>query len=412
VGAPRVLLVTDVAPGVAHVGGIWLRDLCAFLPAGRLGVVELEREPVAWPASLADVPHRSVALPPERGFYGLGRHVTRLTRHVVERYVRHVGVPRVADEVTRAGRELGADIVWMPLVGTTTLSIAPQVADSLGVPLMSMVWDPPEYLLPLSYSLRGRLLAHHMGRFGGAVRASTRCAVMSEAMKASYEERYGTSCIVMHHGIAESLWRGATAIPRAEGEFVIGYAGSLYAKDEWRALLRALDAVGWRVGGRAVVLRVFGASVEPAATSSHARIECRGWQSLRDTIDELTRVDIGYLPYWFDDRYRIAVEQSFPSKLSTYFAAGIPVLYHGPRRGSPTAFLERYPAGTTCHGTTTEEIITALERCAADPGLRKRSSEITRRAMEEELGEHVFRRRFADLLGVDADELRAGALAG
>ena len=380
--------------------------MCDFVPDGRLGVVTLEREATAWPSSLAVVPHRRVPLPPERGFYGLGRHVTRATRRPVDRYVRRVGSTRVADEVIRAGRELGAELLWMPLVGTTTLAIAGTVAKTLGVPLVTMVWDPPEYLLSHSYSLGGSLLDRHLEAFGTALRASARCAVMSDAMKRCYETRFGTPCVILRFGVEERLWRTKAPGPRASEEFVIGYAGSIYAKEEWASLLAALDSVGWNLVGRNIVLRVFAASVDVPPAKGPVRIDFRGWHSVESTLEELRRVDLGYLPYWFDDRYRVAVQQSFPTKFSTYFAAGCPVFYHGPRDASPTAFLERYPAGLACHSTEASDIVEALSRCVEDRQLAERSFRITRTAMEEELGQQVFRDRFASLLGVDAGELR------
>src|SRR5687768_13820668 len=61
---PRLLLVTEIAPSDAHVGGIYLRDLCALYPAGALTVCVLAEEPIVWPESLRHVPYHLVRRPP------------------------------------------------------------------------------------------------------------------------------------------------------------------------------------------------------------------------------------------------------------------------------------------------------------------------------------------------------------
>ena len=80
--APRILLVSPVAPVPEGVGGVYLRDLCLMYPADRLAFAILPGiGHGTWPASLADAPRVTLDLVPERGFNRWGRRVQRSTRY-------------------------------------------------------------------------------------------------------------------------------------------------------------------------------------------------------------------------------------------------------------------------------------------------------------------------------------------
>jgi glycosyltransferase involved in cell wall biosynthesis len=186
----------------------------------------------------------------------------------------------------------------------------------------------------------------------------------------------------------------------AETPFVIGYAGSLYARREWDALITAISAAGWRVAGRPVVVRVLASGLD-VRVSGPARIEFLGWHSTTDAVSILSDCDVCYVPYWFDSAYRPGVELSFPNKVSLYLAAGRPILFHGPRESTPAHFLARWPVGLACHSLDANDIEAALTTAAADAAFHQRAAETIPFALREELGMHVFRQRFADFLGVD-----------
>lgn len=396
---PRLLLVTEIPPSDSHVGGIFLRDLCAFYPADKLSVCVIANESFEWPASLAHVRFHTVKKPPSHGLFGFGRHVTRLTRPVFEPLVRSTLLPRLAEQVTAIARTDRAELVWIPLVGPATIGTAERIADSLRLPLVTTVWDTPEtYLYESTGLTSARSRMPYLRRFAGAMRRSVRCGVMSEAMAATYAEAYGTSPVIMRHGIAARRWRAPVRQVDHSADLLIGYAGSLYARKEWDALLAALHSVNWKVADRTVSIRIFCDNIR-ISSRVPVRIEFRGWNSVEETTLGLSVTDLCYLPYWFDKEHQITARLAFPTKLTTYLASGSPVLFHGPSDASPARFLARYPAGVSCHSHEPHDIIAALTRLV-DPDFRAHAAGAMSRACEEELGLHVFRKRFADLVGV------------
>ena len=400
-GVPRLLLFTPVAPMPSGVGGIFLHDLCRMYPGESLAACVVSDDPasVRIPYLPAD---RTLAVPrpPEYGFNRLGRHVTRATRAVAERWVRRRHVASVVHSAARFGKRFGAALLWVPLSSPTALHAAAPLARELGVPLLTTVWDPPEYWLRHYWGLEGAALAALMRSFADAMRVSVRCGVMSEEMARTYREQFGTAGVVMRHGIAEERWLPPAAGLAADATLTIGFAGSMYARDEWQALLRALDSVDWRVAGRRVRVRVCGPGWDlPLASRAH--VELLGWRTVDETIALMSECDLCYLPYWLAPEFAVVTRLAFPTKLSTYLASGRPVLFHGPADSSPAHFFGKYRAAACCHSDAAPALIGAITSLVEDPAAYARAVREGRRALAAEFTQRLFRQRFADLLGID-----------
>ena len=407
--APRLLIVSPVAPVPEGVGGVYLRDLCLMYPADRLAFAILPGIGSGpWPDALRAAPRTVLDAVPERGFNRWGRKVQESTRALFDRYVDMQHLPKVVDQIAAFAAETTPDLVWVPLAGPTMINIAGLLPSRLGVPMITTVWDPPDYALPHYWGIRGGSLERVMTRFGDAIRGSERCAVASAEMKDAYERRYGTPCVPMIHGLRESEWITPSGLRAPNEPFVIGYAGSLYARREWDALVESLAVLQWRVAGRETIVRVLATSFDVRVTGP-ARIEFLGWHSTSDAVRILSGCDVCYVPYWFDDAFRPGVELSFPNKMSLYLTAGRPVLFHGPERSTPTRFLERWPVGVACHSLEPRAIADALTVAAADAAFHARAAAAIPEVLRAELGLHVFRRRFAELVGVDESLLVTAA---
>jgi len=403
---PRLLLISDMVPGAPGVGGVYLNDLCALYPADRLACCAIGASPNdPWPGPFDDAAHTTVPRPAEHGFLRLGRHVHRRTRAPYERYVAARTRRDVLPRIVRFGRDAGVDAVCVPLASPTSIRVAAATAGALGVPLHTLVWDPPRYYLGEYWKLRGTALEELLRLFGKAVSQAERCGVMSDEMSRDYERAYGTACVVMQHGIARRWWRPPATAP-APDRLTIAYAGSLYARSEWNALLDALARRNWRLAGREVTIRFLGSRLE-LDVAAPARIEFLGWRNRAETLALLAESDVCYLPYWFAEEYAEVVRQAFPTKLPTYLAAGRPVFFHAPRDSSPARFFDRYAAGTLCDSRDPDRIAAALELLVTDRDAYYRAGLAGRVALEECFDLEIFRRRFAALLGVDAASLNA-----
>jgi glycosyltransferase involved in cell wall biosynthesis len=181
---------------------------------------------------------------------------------------------------------------------------------------------------------------------------------------------------------------------------VIAYAGgSIYARKEFLALLDALDVLGWTVSGRRVRVRLL-ASAFQIERRRAANIEFLGYRTEAEAMPLLAEADVGYLPYWFDPYFSLSVRYCFPSKLSSYLAAGLPVLFHGPSDSSVARFFKDYPVGLCCHEPGPDAVAGVIRafagKAAGEEFIRER-----RRALEEQFDMDVFVRRSAELLGVE-----------
>jgi hypothetical protein len=301
----------------------------------------------------------------------------------------------VIQDFVRFGRQHRVDKVWAVLNSPLLFRIAPRVAEALNVPLVVMIWDPPEGV-GLLFGLDALSRALATKHFGAAMARAERCAVISERMDVEYRVRYGTDNVLVRHGIASSEARRTRE--RDESELRIGFCGTLYAEREWQALLTALEQLEWMAEGKPIRLIVAGPRIPPLTSRTPARIDYLGWRNLSDTLDLLAGCHFAYFPYWLDSTYAQSARLCFASKLTTYLTAGLPVLYHGPRDAAVVEFLTRFPAAECCHSVDPAAVARAILALAASER-RERLATAARLAVSEELNVTIFRRRFHQLIG-------------
>ena len=389
---PRLLLITRHLPGQVEVGPVFLRDLFRLYPQDRLFWFHI-------------APQDPFEQSPE-----FDRMITRLG----EGTFTHIRSPKIPfwrnpssegllKEVIEFGSEHSIDLVWAAMDSPETVSLAVPVAEALGVKLITMVWDPPEYKIErwgVKNTTGRRIL---LDCFERALRRADRCGVASPRMAEVYEERFGTDCVVLIRGVPQAD-KFIPPAPLDERTINIGYAGSFYATPTWQSFTKALDDIKWTLDNRRIALHVMGPGFT-AATRSHAEIRYWGWLDAKETVALLSQMQLAYLPYWFEDTFKTAVELSFPNKLATYIAAGIPTLYHGPLSSSPTRFFRDYPAGIGCHSTDPSDILDALTLLVSDTDLIERAKKACAAAYLEMLSPAIFRKNFARLLGVEQSAL-------
>ena len=412
---PRVLLLTARPPGYGGVGEIFLHDLCLYYPreslccfaACRGSHDSFSQDLNGLRIVYAHRPYEAIFYGPrlrELGFQQLVPRIARLSSFFVWRYAK-MQIPALIAKAVRFGRQQDVDMVWAVLDCPTLICMAKRVADALGTQLVTLVWDPPEYFLSSQRLCVDTLSRRSLLRkFKNTLQASVRCGVMSEAMQREYEKRYGVESVIMRHGIHPNRRKPPAKEPTGEKQFVIGFAGSLYAAREWRALLSALSKLDWRIDGLDITVLVVG-NYADFLLQDKAHIKYLGWRSIEETIDLMSEVDVTYLPYWFDESYRMAVRLCFPTKLTTYLASGRPVLFHGPEDSSPASFFRRFPVGLCCHSLEESRIIECLYQFATDKEFYAAATDAGQAALEQELDLRVFLRRFATLIGIDEGEL-------
>ena len=401
---PKVLLLSGAVPSDQDVGGLILRELLQCYPHDRICAISFYYQNAGQPsADLEWLPFLGEPLP---FVIGVGWSVGvrgRVATHGRFRYARHISQRRlIRQAIELAGRQR-VELLWAVLNRPPIYHIATEVARRLGVPMVCTVWDPPE---SVCHAHRLDRLSRRVAQrdFDRALSTARRCAVMSEAMRDEYSARYGVDAIITRQGVKPEDRLPIATQPNDNGRFVIGFSGTMYAVREWQALLSALGRADWCIGGREVIVRALTTAMK-GTVPGRANIEWLGWRPMSETVRLLSESDVNYLPYWFDDAHRTAVRLCFPSKLSPYLASGRPVFFHGPADSSPPRFFEHYPVAVCAHSLDESEIIAALQRVATDRASYHRAGAAIDAAIDEELNINIFRRRFAELIGISEHDL-------
>ncbi len=394
------LLLTGTAPGPEGVGGIILHDLESFLPPGSLMVVHIadDSDAARDTRTARGNPMRVLGCRferrPQSRFGRIGKAFDWLRMTMANRRRIAAAVRACADHA----RSRNVEEIWSVLDTPASIAVAAQVADVLGLPLRTLVWDDIEH--NVRYFGLDRFTAAACRRnFEAAIRASTSLAVIGETMREEYHRRYGKEGVILRHG-ADSPPRRSAPQGREESSIRIGFAGSVTARSAFQCLLQALDHLGWAIDRRAVTLVLMGQRFD-LWSSVPRRIECHGYRSVDDTIALLSGCDVNYLPQPFEQDWRAFSEFSFPSKTTTYLAAGAPILLHAPPHASLPAFFERYPFGACVTRLDAEVLAEALRGLCVDPALRTTAIDAGARALSETFTVECFRNSFAEFLEIE-----------
>ncbi len=396
----RWLLLTGTAPGDFGVGSIFLSDLERFLSVGSLFVVHVvDGVDVACETTTAfgnslRVLRCRIECRPQSRFGLVGKAFDWLRMTLANR--------RRIDKAVRAcveyARQQRVEEVWAILDTPASIALAAPVADALGLPLRVTVWDDIEH--NVGYFQLDRFTARECRRnFDAAIRRADGLAVIGETMQHEYRRRYGKDSVILRHGLKPALRMPGMHEPGSA--IRIGFAGSVTARSAFNCLLQALDSLGWSIDGREITLVLMGQRFD-LLSAVPRRIECLGYLATVDeVVSTLSGCTVNYLPQPFESRWRPFAQWSFPSKLTTYLAAGAPVLLHAPPHASLPAFFERYPFGALVTQLDAQAVGEALRELCGDPTLRREACDAGAAALTEMFSVERFRNSFAEFLGIE-----------
>jgi hypothetical protein len=310
-------------------------------------------------------------------------------------------VPPLIDRAIRFGKRHRVEAAWAVLEGQTMVRMALAVARGLSVPLYSFVFDPLTWWLS-AHGVDPENSNLVLRQFEDTLRHSEACAVASQPMAEEYQRKYGVPCIPVISSHDRALGATPPLACRTSSELVIGMAGQFYANQEWAQLVSALGVAGWRVDERVARLKVLGHYV-PDAPIPPGHLEFLGWKSQPEAIRILsTEADVLYCPYPFDFTMKEVAQFSLPSKLPLYFAAGRPVVFHGPAYSAPARYLAKRNAGVICADRDGNEVVRVLSRMAADHRFYARMARNSQTAFRTDFTTETMKSNFFAFLGNEA----------
>jgi glycosyltransferase involved in cell wall biosynthesis len=402
---PRLLVIGGSPPGSGCVAEIILRDICLIYPLSRIfcfATVDPSYRFESIP-ELASIQVCIQRTKHEHGYRVVAGPIGSLTAFVASSFSFRSHVKKLVKEAVLFGRKHKVDKVWMILDTATTIAMGADVASKLGVPLLSNVWDPPESYLPqrrIDRFSRSRLIK----QFGKTLHLSEKVAVVSESMQQDYEQYYAANTIIMRHGILPVGQTDKIKLSSVDRDFLIGFAGGLYAYSAWNCLLEALTLNDWKLNGRNVIVRVMGGRFF-FESREKANIQYLGWRSISEAVKLLADCDVNYLPYPFESSSYYMVKYGFPTKLSTYAATGRPVFVHAPEYSSIYNFFMKHPIGICCKSLEPSDVIVGLEKLESNEEYYVKMANKMVEMANSELSVENFHKQFAEFVGIKRNTL-------
>ncbi len=225
--------------------------------------------------------------------------------------------------------------------------------------------------------------------FARAYRQAVSRLCVSPYMRDTYQARYGVPGEVLYPSRAADCPDHAAPPKRlreAPPTLTGAYAGSINSEGYARAVRQLAHGLA-ALGGR---LLLFG-PLRPEEIKSRGldlpNVVVCGLVPFRELIERCrAEADFLYVPMSFDAHDRPNMELSFPSKLTDYTAAGLPLLIHGPDYCSAVRWATENPGVAGCVVLEEPSVLQgALQRMAEHPTLRFQLA-----AQALELGRQLF----------------------
>jgi len=292
----------------------------------------------------------------------------------------------------RLAREFRPDVVVTVMDKLSYYKHAWALARKLKVPLMTITMDDPETFEtaapPLRWAFRRVLKMIYSY-------ASVSIGVSRE-MRDYLEKEFGKNSEVFYFGAPEGIRPRDPEESRhlkKPGQLSIAYAGTfgLGYRDGLAAMIPALEAAN---------ARILLYTRDQHWLISHPRIVNRGFhliEKLWPLIQE--EADVLVLPYAFEGLRTAVYRTHFPTKLSEYCWAGMPILTVGPEYATGYRWAQRHPeAAITVNGYAPEKLVPVLRNLAADGDLRKKLAQGAAEVAGREFDPMKIRQKFLHLL--------------
>ena len=356
---PRLLYFGDVPVESAMAGSLLLHRLLGWYPVGKLEI---------WQPR---APNPDMALPNVR--YKVRPILLKRLQSTRLSFWR--GRVDLATSRFQAAVLAAATLRFRPEALLTvahgeTWAVADQLARLLHIPLHLICHDD-------TYAAQGDAAWRRFAesRFKQTYQRATSRLCVSSPMEREYRQRYGVDGTVLLPNRGSDCPLFADAPPQVSQPLTVprvAYAGSLYGADSER-VLRPLADVLARNQGRLLIYGPDKDYRKSMTVLDLPNVELRGKMSSKALVEAFRcEVDLLYLSMTFQEDMRTNMRLCFPSKLTDYTAAGLPILIHGPEDCAAVSWARENPgAAWVVTDPSPEALGKALHTLMSDPGLRQ-----------------------------------------
>jgi glycosyltransferase involved in cell wall biosynthesis len=330
---PRLLYLGDVPVESSYHGSALIYRLLQTYPPEKLRIIEGNLRNSLPERRLAGVSYSSVKVGWKRPLY------TRFTRwaNLTYSYAAHWKMRAVRRTLGNFHPEavltVAHDFLWL-----TAASYARQHS----LPLHLICHDDWPRLAPVPSTFNG----WPERQFGKVYRQAISRLCVSPYMAEEYERRYGAKGAVLYPSRAFDT-PVFDAAKRQDGAFnrpfTVAYAGSLATRDYVRQLV-IISRLLPELNGRLLLFGPFDATLLQGAGMNLSSVVAGGLLSSAELVRRLHRdADVLFLPMSFVTSELDAMALNFPSKLTDYTAAGLPLVIWGPESCSAAKWAASEP---------------------------------------------------------------------
>ncbi|MCO8097224.1 hypothetical protein NI462_08555 [Acinetobacter lwoffii] len=175
------------------------------------------------------------------------------------------------------------------------------------------------------------------------------------------------------------------------------FCGSLYAKSEWNNFIRVLQKYNFNINGVYINVHYIG-NYPKMNVISKKNIVYHSFKTGKELEKIMQLMDVGYLPYWLDEKHEIASKTSFPSKLSVYLENGLIVFNHSPKESEVSNINNIYSIGVSCNSLNENEIYNCLEKIVVMSTTRSQHFANVKNFINKELSDSIMLENLDKLL--------------
>lgn len=220
---------------------------------------------------------------------------------------------------------------------------------------VAIMWDYPTWWAE-SHNLSPKSQAQFVDDWCELFEKSSLRLVPSEKAKNIFQSRPSDSFVLYPFFESDPPVVEESA-PRKTLKIV--FAGQEYARSEIENFISNLQAHEWTIGGLDLEFHHFGNSSIAATGGGYVQ---HGRVHQNKLITSLNKMDLAYLPYPKEQSMSVVANTSFPSKLGTYVAANLPVIYDGPEDTGVANFIEENQIGYVQEESDLTETLKMLSR--------------------------------------------------
>ena len=350
----KILLLCDIPPCENYTGGKMISQLLDFLIEEKYDVdcfctlnkylkpkYNMTSESIT--LKIYDRPDEKLVMNTEKEYYEL--------------------IEELKDELVKYVKENKITKIWCPLQGEVLTLLVNHVYNKTKIPYVLEIWDPIEWWMKdneFSDERKEKTLLEVEKAFKNSKKVITTSIEMSKYLT----KKYKTSCIEVMPPLRRKEYYN---ISKSKDKFIISMAGQVYASEELDVFLTALDSLKWKINKKDVYFEHYGLWKDSYIDfTKHEkykdRIILKGFVEQDELLNQLSNSNLLYCPYFFstDEELKQVAEISFPSKVITYLAIDVPILYHGPDYSGPYKFLDKNNCALLIPSTKTKDIVEVL----------------------------------------------------